>query len=74
MPERKGCMRRGKIRNTFNDTIVLSKLPPIVMKMSQMMSPSCVPLVLLHPLPFSLLMSAVQASASLLTNPNVILL
>ena len=40
----------------------------------QMMSPPCVPLVLLHPLPFPLLMSAVQASASPLTNPNVILL
>ena len=40
----------------------------------RMMFPPCVPLVLLHPLPFPLLMSAVQASASPLTNPNVILL
>ena len=40
----------------------------------QMMSPPRVPLALLHPVPFPLLMSAMQASASPLANPNVILL
>ena len=40
----------------------------------QMMSPPHVPLMLLHPLPFPLLMSAMPASASPLANPNVILL
>lgn len=40
----------------------------------QMMSPPRVPLMLLHPLPFTLLMSAMRASASALTNPSVILL
>ena len=27
MQEHKGCMRRGKIMSTFNDTVVLTKLP-----------------------------------------------
>ena len=40
----------------------------------QMMSPPRVPLALLHPLPFPLLMSVMQASTNRLANPNIILL
>jgi len=40
----------------------------------QMMSFACVPLMLLYPLPFPHLMSAMQANVNPLANPNIILL